>query len=54
MTLPSSVALAFVLTTGAGVVMMMRGLSQRALVRRRRDRCPSCGRFRGPRGCRCD
>jgi len=52
--LSPGIALAYVLTTGVGAVMMLAGLRTRALDLRPRRRCPSCGRLlRSRDGCRC-
>jgi hypothetical protein len=54
MVMPSANAMLWIITTGIGVVMVKSGLRRGALVRRREQRCPACGRSRSPNGsCGC-
>ena len=46
-------ALVFTSTGAAGWLMMRAGTAKKVLKPRRPDRCPSCGRLRSGRSCRC-
>jgi hypothetical protein len=52
-TLDPELALAFVITSGAGAAMVVQGLRRRALLRRAHRRCPACGRVVQARVCDC-